>query len=145
MNITETFRQRFDRFSVAMDFSPNRDHAIYFLVHAALVLVAAIFVLVGFAVAIWPVVVLSLALTGRDYWQVRLSRRSALAGFILLAFYIIGLLLTAPFAGPLGLWEILWAVATLLLVAASLVLWYWAADRLYNAHFRLPPEDSGPW
>ena len=144
MNIRETFRQRFDRFSVAMDFSPNRDHAIYFLVHAALVLVAAIFVLVGFAVAVWPVVVLALALTGRDYWQVRLSRRSALAGFILLALYIIGLLLTVPFAG-LGLWDILWAVATLLLVAASLVLWYWAADRFYNAHFRLPPEDSGPW
>ncbi len=144
MNITETFRQRFDRFSVAMDFSPNRDHAIYFLVHAALVLVAAIFVLVGFAVAVWPVVILALALTGRDYWQVRLSRRSALAGFILLALYIIGLLLTVPFAG-LGLWDILWAVATLLLVAASLVLWYWAAYRLYNAHFRLPPEDSGPW
>jgi len=144
MNISETFRQRFDRFSVAMDFSPNRDQAIYFLVHGALVLVAAIFVLVGFAVAVWPVVVLALALTGRDYWQVRLSRRSALAGFILLALYIIGLLLTVPFAG-LGLWDILWAIATLLLVAASLVLWYWAANRLYNAHFRLPPEDSGPW
>ncbi len=144
MNITETFRQRFDRFSTSMDFSPNRDHAIYFLVHAALVLVAAIFVLLGVAVAVWPVVVLALALTGRDYWQIRLSRRSALAGFILLALYIIGLLFTVPFA-ELGLWDILWAVATLLLVAASLVLWYWAADRLYNAHFRLPPEDSGPW
>ncbi len=144
MNITETFRQRFDRFSAAMDFSPNRDHAIYFLVHAALILVAAIFVLVGFAVAVWPVVVLALALTGRDCWQVRLSRRSALAGFILLALYIIGLLFTVPFAG-LGLWGIFWAVATLLLVAASLVLWYWAAYCLYNAHFRLPPEDSGPW
>ncbi len=144
MNISETFRRRFDRFSAAMDFSPNRDRAIYCCAHAALVLVAAIFVLASFAVAVWPIVVLSLALTGRDSWQLRLSRRSALAGLILLALYIIGLLFTVPFAG-LGLWDILFAVATLLLVAASLVLWYWAAHRLYNAHFRLPPEDSGPW
>ena len=145
MNITETFRHRFDRFSASMDFSPNRDHAIYFLVHAALLLVAAIFVLVGFAVAVWPVVVLALALTGRDCWQVRLSRRSALAGCILLALYIIGLLLSLFLAGSPGLWDILAVVATLLLTAVSLIFWYWAADRLYNAQFRLPPEDSGPW
>ena len=145
MNITETFRQRFDHFSAAMDFSPNRDRAIYSCAHAALVLVAAIFVLAGFAVAVWPVVVLSLALTGQSSWQVRFSRRSALAGLILFALYFIVLLLSLPSAGPLHLWDIICAVATLLLVVASLVLWYWAADRLYNAHFRLPPENSGPW
>ncbi len=145
MNINETFRQRFDYFSAEMEFCPNRDRVIYSCVHAALILVAAIFVLAGFSVAVWPVAVLSLALTGQSYWQVRLSRRSALAGLILLALYIIGLLLTIPFAGPLALGEIIWAVLTLLLVAASLALWYWAADGLYDAHFRLPPEDSGPW
>ncbi len=145
MNIPETFQRRLDRFSASMDFSPNRDRAIYFLVHAALIFVAAIFVLVGFAVAVWPAVVLSLALTGRDSWQLRLSRRSALAGLILLALYIIYLLLTIASAGALGLWNILWAVVILLLVAASLGFWYWAAYRLYNAHFRLPPENSGPW
>ena len=145
MTISENFQQRFDRFSVSMDFSPNRDHAIYYLVHAALLLVAAIFVLVGFAVAVWPVVVLALALTGQDYWQVRLSRRSALAGCVLLALYIIGLLYSVFFVGSPGLWDILVAVATVLLAATSLGFWYWAADRLYNAHFRLPPENSGPW
>ncbi len=145
MTISENFQQRFDSFSTSMDFSPNRDHAIYYLVHAALLLVAAIFVLVGFAVAVWPVVVLALALTGQDHWQVRLSRRSALAGCVLLALYIIGLLITVFSLGSPGLWGILAVVATLLLVAASLLLWYWAANRFYNAHFRLPPEDSGPW
>ena len=145
MNISETFRRRFDRFSASMDFSPNRDRAIYSVVHAGLVLVAAIFVLAGYAVAVWPAVVLSLALTGQDYWQVRLSRRSALAGMILLVLYVIGLFLTIASDEALGLWDIIWAVVILLLVSASLVFWYWAARRLYNAHFRLPPENSGPW
>ena len=145
MNIPETFRQRFERFSVSMDFCPNRDHAIYFLVHAVLVLVAATFVLLGFAVAVWPVVVLTLALTGRDYWQVRLSRRFALAGCVLLGLYIIGLLYCVFFLSSPDLWGILAIVATVLLAAVSMALWYWAANRLYNVHFCLPPEDSGPW
>ena len=145
MNIPETFRQSFDRFSASMDFSPNRDHVIYFLIHAVLVLVAAIFVLFGFAVAVWPIVILALALTGRDYWQVRLSRRFALAGCILLGLYIIGLLYCVFFLSSPGPWGILAIVATVLLAAVSMALWYWAAERLYNAHFRLPPEASGPW
>ena len=145
MKICETLQCRLDRFSASMDVSPNRDRVIYSLVHAGLVLVAAMFVLAGYAVAVWPAVVLSLALTGGDYWQVRLSRRSALAGMILLALYVIGLLITIASHESLGFWDIMWAVVTLLLVVASLVFWYWAARRLYNAHFRLPPENSGPW
>ncbi len=145
MNITETFRRRFDNFSASMDFSPNRDRAIYSCTHAALVLVAAIFVLAGFTVAVWPAVVLSLALTGQSYWQCRLSRRSALAGFFLLAIYIVYLLVTLFSAELPGFVDIFFAVTTLLLVAGALILWYWAANCLYNADFRLPREDSGPW
>lgn len=145
MNITKTFRERFESFSASADFSPNRDHAIYCLVHAALIFVAAVFVLLSFAVAVWPVVVLALALTGREYWQIHLSRRSALAGLILLALYIIALLYSVIFVSSPGFWDILAGVATLLLAAFSLGFWYWAADLLYKAHFRLPPEDSGPW
>ncbi len=145
MTINETFRQRFDDFAASMELSPNRDRAIYSLVHASLVLIGAIFVLVGYTMAVCPVVVLTLVLTARDSWQVHLSRRCALAGLIVLALSIIAWLVSLPFIGPVGLWRIIWAGATLLLVIASLVLWYWAANRLYNAHFRLPPEDSGPW
>ena len=145
MNIAKTFRDRFESFSASADFSPNRDHAIYFLVHATLIFVAAVFVLVGFVVAVCPIIVLALALTGREYWQVRMSRRSALAGLILFALYIIALLYSVFFVNSPGLWDILAGVATLLLAAFSLGFWYWAADLLYNAHFRLPPEDSGPW
>ena len=145
MTISETFRQRLDDFSESMELSPNRDRAIYSLVHAGLVLIGAVFVFVGYTMAVCPVVVLTLVLSGRDPWQIHLSRRCALAGLIVLALCIIALLVSLAFVEPVGLWGIIWAGATFLLVTASLALWYWAANRLHNAHFRLPPEDSGPW
>ena len=145
MTISETFQQRFDDFAASMELSPNRDRVIYSLVHAGLVLVGAIFVFVGYTIAICPVVVLALVLTARDPWQVYLSQRCALAGLIVLASCIIALLISLPFVESVGFWGIIWAGGTFLIVITSLALWYWAANRLHNAHFRLPPEDSGPW
>ncbi len=145
MTISETFQQRFDDFAESMELSPNRDRVIYSLVHAGLVLVGAIFVFAGYTLALCPVVVLTLTLTARDSWQVHLSRRCALAGLIVLALSIIALLVSLLFVEHVGFWGIIWAGATFLIVIALLALWYWAANRLYEAHFRLPPEDSGPW
>ena len=145
MTVKKYFQQRLAEFSTAVESSPNRDLAIYRCAHATLVFVAVIFVLVGFSSAVLAAVVLSLVLTGQDVWQVSLSRRCSLAGLIVLVTYIIVLLIDLPIVGLVGSFASLSDFFTLLTVAGSLILWFWAADCLYNAKFRLPPEDAGPW
>ena len=145
MNIKERFGQSFAEFSSAMEISPHRDLVIYRCAHAALLLLAVILVLRGFPAAVFAVIVLSLVLTGRSALQVHISRRFSLAGLIVLAAYIIGLLIVLLFSGPAGSFASLSGFSTLLLLAGSLILWFFSANRLYHAEFRLPPEDTGPW
>ena len=146
MTIKQQFRQRFATFSTTMENSPNRDRVIYHCAHAALVFIAVLFVLAGFPMAVFPVVILSLVLTGRDAWQVHFSRRCSLAGLIVLAIYVIVLLIALPFLGPKGSFADLFSFFSLLVVIASLIIWFISADRFYAAAYRLPPEkNTGPW
>ena len=139
MTIKEQFQQRFAAFSIALESSPNRDRAVYHCAHATLIFIAVLFVLAGFPIAVFPAVILSLVLTGRAAWQVHLSRRCSLASLIVLGIYIIVSLIALPFAG-------LFSFFTLLIVIASLIIWFISADRFYSASFRLPPEqNTGPW
>ncbi|NIA07266.1 MAG: hypothetical protein GWP14_06465 [Actinobacteria bacterium] len=146
MNIKEQFQQRFAAFSAAMDDSPNRDRVIYHCTHTALIFIAVLFVLAGLSLAVFPAIILSLVLSGRDAWQVHLSRLCSLAGLIVLGVYIIASLIALPFAGLTGSFAGLSSFFTLLVVLGSLILWFVSADRFYDAAFRLPPEENtGPW
>ena len=146
MPIKEYFQQRFAQFSVSMESSPNRDRVIYHCAHAALILVAIWFVLAGFAVAVFAAVILSLVATGRDAWQVHLSRRCCLAGLIVLAVYVIASLVAIPFVGLTGALAAFSSLIALLVVIVSLILWFISANRFYTAAYRLPPEENtGPW
>ena len=145
MNISEIMQERFEKFSEALEFSPNRDRAVYQCVHGGLIFVAAVFVLAGFAAAVWPAIVLSLALTARDPWQVQLSRRFSLAVLIVLGVYVVGLIAALPFSGAVGAFKSLSSVLALVLAVGAQILWLWSAERLFDAQFRRPPEDSGPW
>ena len=146
MTIRSHFQQQFAEFSIGLEDSPNRDRAIYHCTHTALIFVAVFFVLAGFSAAVVPAVILSLVLTGRDAWQVHLSRRCSLAGLIVLAVYIIASLIALPFVGLTGSFAGLSDFFALLVVLGSLILWFISANRFYNAAFRLPPEqDTGPW
>ena len=145
MNIKERFGQSFAEFSSAMEVSPNRDLVIYRCAHSALLLLAVILVFYGFFSAVFAVIVLSLVLTGRNARQVYLSRRFSLAGLIVLGTYVIGLLVALPFAKPAGFFASPAGFSMLLMLAGSLIVWFFSANRLYNAEFQLPPEDTGPW
>ena len=146
MNMKEHFQQRFPEFSVSMEDSPNRDRVIYHCTHAALIFIAVLFVLAGFPVAVFAAVILGLVVTGRDAWQVRLSRHSSLAGLIVLGVYVVGSLAAIPFVGLTGPFAGLSSFFALLVVIGSLVLWFISADRFYSAAHRLPPEENtGPW
>ena len=146
MTIKQQFQQRFAAFSITMEDSPNRDRVVYHCAHVVLVFIAMFFVLAGFSPAVFPAVILSLVLTGRDAWQVHFSRRCSLAGLLVLAIYVIASLIALPFAGLTGSFAGLFSFFTLLVVIGSLILWFISADRFYSASFRLPPEqNTGPW
>ena len=146
MPIKEHLQQRLARFSVSMESSPNRDRVIYHCAHAALILVAVLFVLAGFPIAVFAAVILSLVATGRDAWQVHLSRRCSLAALVVLAVYVIASLAVIPFAGLTGAFAGFSSLLALLVVIGSLILWFVMADRFYRAAHRLPPEENtGPW
>ena len=145
MTIKKYFQQHFAEFFTAMESSPNRDLVIYRCSHALLIFVAVIFVLAGFPSAVLAAIILSLALTGQDAWQVDLSRRCSLFGLLALAVYVIVLFMALPIAGFVGSFASPSGFFILLALAGSLILWFWAADGFYNAKFRLPPEDAGPW
>ena len=146
MTIKERLQQRFAEFSIALESSPNRDRAVYHCAHATLVFIAVLFVLAEFSMAVVPAVILSLVLTGRDAWQVHLSRRCSLAGLIVLSIYITASLIALPFAGLTGSFAGLFSFFTLLVVIASLIIWFISADRFYAAAYRLPPDqNTGPW
>ena len=146
MAIKERLHERFAEFSIAMEDSPDRDRVIYHCAHAALILIAVLFVLAGFPLAVFAAVILSLVLTGGDAWQVHLSRRCSLACLIVLGVYVIGSVISLPFVGLRSSFGSLAGFFALLVLIGSLVLWFISADRFYNAAYRLPPEENtGPW
>ena len=147
MTVKALFQQRFAELSISMETSPNRDRVIYRCVHTALLLACVILVFCGFAHAVLAAIALALVFTGQDAWQVFLSRRFAIAGLILLGLYIIILLIALPIAGPQGLFAGPSGLFLLLLLVALSILWFWSADRFYQAAFRLPPPEqgTGPW